>query len=145
MRNHLGQVIYAFKTPNWVKALHFFVLLVVGYALLTNSSRRITLWEAGTFGRFLMVFAIGSLIFLTYGLLRFHCVLTTEMIYLRTWRGTREIYYRDVAELYHFKNGSLYFILNDSSKIEARVPLSKLQEVINAITLAGGTVINGDG
>lgn len=143
MRDYSGQIIHIHRIPTWAKVLHFSVLLAAGYAILIGFSRLANLWTSGVFGKFLILAGGGALIFHTYVIMRTVTIITTAAVCLRSWRGYREIQYRDVSEMYYHKGGSLYFTLKDSSKIEAWVPPSKIDEVVDVVTLAGGSVISG--
>lgn len=144
MRHQPSQVIYIYKIPRWAKMLQFAVLSVICYALLTRSAQLSSLWRTSALGKFLLIFACGSLIFFTYAILRSLTIYTKETIYERSWRGYKEVPYRDIAEVFYSKTGSLLFVLKDSSRIEAWVHPSKLDEIVDAVTSSGCRAKRGD-
>jgi hypothetical protein len=144
MRESPDQIVHIYRIPLWGRALNIFILSIFGYALLTRSDRLFALWEKGVLGKLMMILGFGFLIITTYETYCHRAIITTEKIYLRNWRGNREISYRDVSEVYAYATGSLIFLLKGkgrSKKIATWVPPPKLKSVTDAVTLAGGRVI----
>lgn len=136
------QAIYVYKIPLWGKSLYFGVLLVICYALLTRMSQLKDLWELRLLGKFLLLFAGGSLVFFAYALFRFRTVFTKQLIYQRTWRGTKIVPYSDIIEMHYSRSGSVFFILKNSSQLEAWICPSKLDAVLSAVASAGCSPVN---
>ena len=137
IRKYSDQVIYIYKIPIWAKIFFFSVLSVIVYAFLTRSSQAVSLWKVSWFGKFLLLFTGVSFTFYAYAFLHDHTVFTKETIYEYTWRGCKETPYRNIAEAFYAKTGRIQFVLKDSSMIRVWVHPSKLDEVIESVTLAG--------
>jgi hypothetical protein len=144
MREYSGQIIHIYKIPTWGKVLNIIVWLSLGYSIIIGRHKRLVVWEEGLLGKCLIIAGIGFLIITTYAIYCHHGVITREKIYLRNWWRYREISYQDISEMHAYETGRLFFIPKDkgwSNRIETWVPPSKLQEVIDAATLADVFVI----